>query len=235
MLPKFNQITDYELFAYIASGFSALAVFDLAGSSEIILGADWNASSGIVTLLFSYILGQIIAAPSKAIVEQWIVAKLFLAPSIVLMGRSPKLRKRIFLKKTLFREYYTPLVDHMRTRIDRSETSDAAQGEALFWRAFAVAKQDSIAYLRMQIFLKLYGFCRNMAFIGLSGSLVIFVSILLEHGGLGSELLSDERIKWVFLTQIIGIGMFHRYLKFYRLYCLETFQAYASSIQIEDP
>ncbi len=40
-------------------------------------------------------------------------------------------------------------------------------GEIVFWKAWPVIKRDALPYTRMDAFLRLYGFCRNLSFAAL--------------------------------------------------------------------
>ena len=90
--------------------------------------------------------------------------------------------------------------------------------EALFHHARIIARQSRETWEKGEVFLNLYGFCRNLSFVLLVGSPVLLVSGLLSErrevallgAGLGA----------------VGVGMLYRFLKFYRLYTFELFSAY---------
>lgn len=231
-MQKLSQLSDYELFAYIASGFTLLVVWDIVVSSHTVLGANWTVLRGVVIVLISYILGHIIASLSEFILERWFTSRVLLAPSINLMKSDSSMQKTRFWKRALFGGYYRPLSDNMKSRID-ARNSGNLEGESLFWSAFIIAKQDENAYTRMYSFLKLYGFCRNMAFVAIIGAFSILSDIAIDCllGQVAS--LGDQRLRYASFALFVACGMFHRYLVFYRLYTLEVFISYASSTQTE--
>ena len=231
-MQRLPQLSDYELFAYIASGFALLVVRDIVVSSHTVLCADWTVLHGVLIVLVSYILGHIIAWPSERCIEQWFTSRILHAPSITLMNRDHSLRNICCWKRVLFRGYYTPLNDHLRSKVDARNTRNL-EGESLFWSAFIVAKRDENAYSRMFSFLKLYGFCRNMAFVAILGGFSIIFDITCDYFFGQTGLLGDQRFKYVAFALLVGYGMLYRYLTFYRLYSLEVFISYASSIQVE--
>jgi hypothetical protein len=81
----------------------------------------------------------------------------------------------------------------------------------------------------MDSFLKLYGFCRNMAFVALCGFGLLTTLALLEWHRGGDLSLINTRLQWALVAFLLGLGMLHRYLKFHRLYSIEVFVAYAES------
>jgi len=231
-MQRLPQLSDYELFAYLASGFAFLVMWDVWAPSNIVLGANWTVLYGVYIALLSYVLGQIIATPSELVLERWFTSKVLLAPSITLMNCDPRLRKRSFLKRSLLGEYYRPLDANQRSNIDVINT-EGLTGEALFWNAFVIAKQDMNAYSRMYSFLKLYGFCRNMAFVLLLSSSCILIDIAVDSFCGQTGVQNEQKLRYAVFAFVAGLGMLHRYLKFYRLYSLEVFLSYASSNPME--
>jgi hypothetical protein len=229
------RFSDYDVFAYLASGLGALVVWDLAFSTHYVLGANWTVASGALIIAAAYIIGQILAAPSGWFIERKFVRHVLLRPLVVLM-ETEKLGWRKFLKKTLLQDYYNPLDSGLqrkvRERASAENGGDYLAGDALFWCAFPVAKRDSHAYPRMDSFLRLYGFCRNMAFVGFAGAFLIAAVAVVEWASLGWSDLVARQFRWGLLALLIGFGMLHRYLKFFRLYAVEVFVSYSYK---EDP
>lgn len=95
-----------------------------------------------------------------------------------------------------------------------------APGEALFWPAYAYARQTPAVMARLENFLNLYGFCRNIALVSFIDAAVLYWSYMWTDG-------PSEHLLFARLAVVIGIGMTLRYLKFYRLYANEVFTAYA--------
>lgn len=234
-MDKLARFSDYDIFAYIASGLSAFVVWDIVFSTHYVLGAEWTVASGSLTIAAAYIIGQILAAPSGWLIERQFVHHVLFRPSIILMA-SREIGWRVFLKKTLLQDYYNPLDAGLRRKVGLRATADRGgeiAGETVFWCAFPVAKKEASANARMDGFLKLYGFCRNMAFIGLAGACFIASDATTEWARLGWSDHIGQQFRWALLALLIGLGMLHRYLKFFRLYNVEIFVAYSEAATTE--
>ncbi len=234
-MDKLARFSDYDVFAYVASGLAAFVVWDIVFTTHYVLGAAWTAASGALTIAAGYIVGQILAAPSGWLIERRFVHQVLFRPSIILMN-SRKLGWRKFLKTTLLQDYYTPLNAGLQEKVRKHAAADRGgevAGEDLFWCAFPIAKKDENAYARMDGFLRLYSFCRNMAFVGLAGACFITVDAMLEWSRLGWSAHLAQQLRWALLAMVIGLGMLHRYLKFLRLYNVEILAAYSENLQAE--
>lgn len=230
-MDKLARFSDYDVFAYVASGLAALVVWDIGFATHYVLGAEWTVASGALTIAAAYIVGQILASPSGWLIERQFVHHVLFRPSVVLLDSRPIGWRRL-LKVTLLQDYYTPLDGGLRRRIRERATTERGQevsGEAVFWCAYPVAKKDSTAYVRMDGFLKLYGFCRNMAFVGLFGALLVAGDAVLEWMRSGWAAHVEQQLRWALIAVLIGVGMLHRYLKFFRLYGVEVFIAYSEA------
>ena len=73
---------------------------------------------------------------------------------------------------------------------------------------------------RLDNFLNLYGFCRNMALVAFVDAALFYWSYLQPNG-------PSEHLLWSRLSLIVAIGMTLRYLKFFRLYANEVFTSFA--------
>jgi hypothetical protein len=88
-------------------------------------------------------------------------------------------------------------------------------------------KRDQATLERLNSFLNLYGFCRN-----LSLALILAVPLLL-YGALREfdyktlQGINGDRLAWAAVALVASIGMFYRYLKFFRHYTVEVFMTYA--------
>ncbi len=89
--------------------------------------------------------------------------------------------------------------------------------------AFAAVRSDALTYTRLSTFLNLYGFCRNVSL----ASLV--AAVALAAGSLAGTAYTGTLIApgwWALGAFVIALGLFYRYLKFYRLYACEVLAAY---------
>ncbi|MFH1349886.1 MAG: hypothetical protein ABII26_03025, partial [Pseudomonadota bacterium] len=74
---------------------------------------------------------------------------------------------------------------------------------------------------RLNTFLNLYGFSRNISMSGLLAASVLII-------GMFSTGFSTQKMWWIIVALGICIGMFYRYLKFFKHYTEEVFRAYAA-------
>jgi hypothetical protein len=230
-MDKFLRFSDYDIFAYLATGLASLLAWDFAFGTHWVLGATWAAADAIASIFAAYIVGQIIASPAAWVLERRFVRRILGSPSRVLFCEPPPGRLRQ-LKQRLFPDYYMPLDRRLAERVRekaRSEGQPDASGESLFWTAFARSKRDAGTYARMDAFLKLYGFCRNIAFVGVASAALIGVGAIWQArtSGLNSEI--RNHLLWAGVALLAGVAMFYRYLKFHRLYSVEVFVGYAES------
>lgn len=229
-MSNLSKVTDYEFFAYVASGFWALAISDLLIGRQFIFGQDWTISETALMFMASYILGQILASPAQAIIERVLVHKILLPPSITLLDEDARLRSRRLLRAALFRSYYRPLDAGIREKIwcrSKEESERQLNGEALFWQAYSITKNDAKVAARLSTFLKLYGFCRNMTFINLCGFVSFIIATII--GSINSEeFVLTDHLFMAGISLIITLVMLIRFLKFYRLYSVEIFVAYST-------
>lgn len=214
--------TVYDFFAYLSSGFLFLAAVDFVVEQQLILSQDTDVVSGFFWILISYITGQILASPSSWLLEREIVGKFLNTPSVNLFSERPKT-----WRTKLFPGYFTPLPETTQKRIqEKAEIYGITEiGEPLFIHAFGQVKSNESYIARLNIFLNMYGFSRNISFTCLISAVVISVGSLKEG--------TWDTLPWVFLAIIGSIGMFYRYLKFFRQYSYELFISYAELVKEE--
>ena len=81
----------------------------------------------------------------------------------------------------------------------------------------------------MGIFLNQYGFCRNIAFVAILSATFDLAAIYGVTPAAAATPTADRLWSWAVVSIICGLLMFHRFLKFYRLYAVEVFVAYVES------
>ena len=139
--------------------------------------------------------------------------------------------RRKILARTVLHDYYAPFDDGIKTKVlarAKAEHGGDVSGEALFWCAFPVAKNDATAYARMQSFLKLYEFCRNLAFVSIIGAIVLGVNAVWAWSIDGWQEHASGQAWWALLALLAAVGLFLRYLMFLRLYSREIFVTYST-------
>jgi hypothetical protein len=221
----FDRLSDYDVFAYLPQGFLVLAAIDYLVGTNFVLNANWDVTKGLLVVFVAYIAGHIAASPSSAILERWLVAKYLKPPSINLLSlKKYKLATRLF-----FSDYYTPLKDPLRSDVLKKlnlTTVGGIDGERIFWTTYPVATKDEYARTRMATFLNLYGFCRNVSFIAGTVALLLLVQTIWMKV-VDGYYIDIERIEVAIALVIVAFAMFQRYLKFFRLYSVEVFKAFA--------
>ncbi len=205
----------YDFFAYLSSGILLILSTDYAVQSGRLLGSNLKLLDGSFLTIIAYIVGQIAAGPSAWLLERNVIGKWLGRPNTNLFRRTGGYKQR------LFPGYYTPLPESTQKRIRERAKSHGVHdpGEALFLHAFGKMKQHEGTLARLNSFLSLYGFCRNMSFALLIVSLLFSFSWLVQQDvGL---------LKWASVAILGSAGMFYRYLKFLRQYSYELFVSYA--------
>ncbi|MEC8714753.1 MAG: hypothetical protein VXY04_05975 [Pseudomonadota bacterium] len=217
--------TDYDFYAYLTSGLILVATFDLAFfGGELVYQESWTFVQGVFWTIVCYLIGHVVAGLSSLILQQLAFSGLFLSPeAIVLDLKGPRLHERIF--RRLFADEYSRLPEHI-SRIIReklaqetgNEISIQTDRETIFQTAFSVSRYEVSSKERLDVFMNLYGLCRNVSFSFLISSAVFTTSALLARDRFDIIL--------AFITGIMAVGMFGRYLKFYSAYTREILRTY---------
>lgn len=219
-----NQLpfTVYDFFGYLASG----AVV-LAGCTAAFVGyAPFQESPvlliGFILVITIYILGHIVANLAADLIERRLVRARLHPPTDILLGfHLPE-----GWETRLFPEYSNPLPSGVQDRVKK--LAGSRTGESLFFHCHAVMKSDSVVQGRLETFLNLYGFCRNMTLALLLVTLSLGAGMILGTAETGPEVGPG----WWLAASLIGaLGMFYRYLKFYRQFSVELLTSYAESDQ----
>lgn len=211
--------TDYDFWAYISAGIVFLFALDHVTQSGFMGRPNWTFIEGLFTMACAYIVGHLLAGVASAVLERRLVAKWLGPPSVTLLGvkRGPTWFRRIYPS------FYESLPLETQTAIleKAHDANIVTPGDALFILAFASARNNNASMDRMSKFLNLYGFCRNL-------SLTTFLCALLLAI---TAALFDRVVDylWASASLVLSVGMFFRYLKFYRHYAVEVFTTYAYS------
>ncbi len=213
--------TAYDFFGYIASGFVLIAcLFGSLGlwsvateEPSLIIGFAWAVGS--------YVVGQLVAGVSGFVLQRWAVCRG--------LGRSEDLlfgEVRAGWLRHIFPGYFSPLPRNTQTRILQISAERAGiktAGRDLFLHCHSVVKRDAAVYGRLGVFLNSYGFCRNICMATLVGGSFLLARDLIQKGGGHVE---GSMITIACALLVVSVGMFYRYLKFYRQYTYEVFISY---------
>jgi hypothetical protein len=211
----------YDFFAYLASGFVLLWFVSYAFDLPWFAGA---GPSGVLLqwIIGSYVIGHVIAHLSSAMIEATVVRRWLGRNESTLFGDVTGWRSRYFPG------FFKALPASTQQRVlARATTNGITEpGEGLFYHCFGVVKNDATAFGRMNTFLNLYGFARNISMACLLGIAVLAVGALRPFLRGGAP--SYEK-QWMILPAlVVAIVMFYRYLKFYRHYSLELYVTFAA-------
>lgn len=215
-----NQLpfTVYDFFGYLASG----AVV-LAGCTAAFIGYQPFEGSpgllvGFILVITIYVIGHIVANLAGDLIERRLVRARLHPPTELLLGFQVAGK----MEARLLPGYSTPLPAGVKDQIKK--LAQPRTGDALFFHCHAVMKSDTAVQVRLETFLNLYGFCRNMTLALLIVAPSLATGLILGTADTGPTVSPG----WWLLGSALGaIGMFYRYLKFYRQFAVELLTSYA--------
>ncbi len=208
----------YDFFGYLASGLLILVGMQLVLGFPQILGHELKFVDSAFLLLAIYVAGQIIATPARALLEDLVVGKILHRPSVNLLRA-----KRPLVRGILFPGFYRPLPEPIRRRLLERKDAEGIEGtdESFFLQVRykpEVLENEGLSK-RLDSFISKYGFSRNLAF----SSLVVGCALLWKSFS-GHD---SEALKYSIAAISASFLLFYRYLKFFRQYSYELFNAYA--------
>jgi hypothetical protein len=206
----------YDFFAYLASGFVVLVIGAHAFDINALPQKDASSVLLLAWVIAAYITGHVVAHLSAAVIENGFVRQR-LGSDATFFASALGWRRR------LFRAYLEPLPSRVIERV--LARANMCPDPSLFFHCWAVAKRDPVAFSRMNTFLNLYGFARNIAMACALGVLALAIGALRVFLAGGSPATDKQ---WLILpVTATGLIMFYRYLKFLRLYAIELYVTYA--------
>jgi hypothetical protein len=209
--------TNYDFFAYIASGFVFLFALDHVLGTGWMIRPSWTVVEGVFATACAYAVGHLIAGIASALLERRLVRRWLGPPNLHLFGAG---NPSAWVKR-IYPVYFEPFPPETQARIrDKAAKEGVTQpGEAMYRLSFNTARENKAASRRMADFLNLYGLCRNLSFTALVSAVMLVIgAIYWRHR-------SD--LWWAAAGVVLSVGMLFRYLKFYRHYALEVFTCYA--------
>jgi len=207
----------YDFFGYLASGLLILVGMQLVFGFPQILGHELKLVDSAFLLLAVYVAGQIIATPAKAFLEDLVVGKMLHRP-----GENLLRTKGPLVRGILFPGFYKPLPEPIRKKLLKRKEAEGIEGsdESFFLqvRYKPEVLENERLLKRLDSFISKYGFARNLAF----SSLVVGCALLWKsYSG-----HNPETLKYSITALSAGFLLFYRYLKFFRQYSYELFNAY---------
>ena len=162
----------YDFFAYLSSGFFLIIGAEFTLGYPQILFHDLSSIQLVMLILASYVCGQIIASTSKTVLQDVIIRRILGAPDKNLLLSKPPL-----LRGIIFSNYYKPVPSVTRNVIAEYRDKITPKDDELFYRIrFSKELQSNdLLNTRLAIFLKQYGFARNLSFVCLLLGIGIWV------------------------------------------------------------
>lgn len=169
----------YDFFGYLTSGLVVIIGMDLTLGFPHILGKDLKVVEGALLLIAVYVVGQIIATPAKALLEDGLIGKILERPSVNLFKE-----KKVSIRVFLFPGYYTPFPDQTRKKILDKAKSEGIEGTGedffLHVRYSPAILHDQRLMDKLNSFLNKYGFNRNLSFSALVVGVALFLKVQLS-------------------------------------------------------
>ncbi|MCE3001244.1 MAG: hypothetical protein LW860_00895 [Xanthomonadaceae bacterium] len=203
-----------------------LFAVDQAAGTKLLMRESWTVVQGIVVVLIAYTVGQLVASASSWLYEKLLVGRLLGYPRNILFGQP----KAWFWVRRLMPSYFASLPgETQRAVLAKGRKVGVDQpGETLFWPAHVYGRGTPAVAARLDSFMNLYGFCRNVALVGLVNAAILYWSYLQSDG-------PAEHLLWARVSLLVSLGMTLRYLKFYRHFAIEVFTAWAFASDNEEP
>jgi len=216
----------YDFFGTLAAGFVALATVDFAFDGGWLLESELTPVLGVVWIVLAYTIGHIIAHVSSVFLEHGVLRRGLGSPETHMFAGN----RAGGIWPRLFPGNFQPLPEdtQQRVRARAAEEGVACSGRGFFFHCHAIVKRDPATRERLGSFLNMYGFCRNMCMAGLLAVPILLIGSVREFN-VDSWWSSIEKPQlWAAVGALgVSVGMFYRYLKFFRHYTLEVFTTYA--------
>jgi len=216
----------YDFFGYLSSGFAVLAALDFASGARWLFADSVPAGFALVILLAAYVTGHLVAHVSSVVLEHGFLRRVLRSPEEHLLATT-KISTRW---RWLFPGNFAQLPQGTRERVLAKAAAAGAglEPRALFFHCHACVKSDEVTLGRLNTFLNLYGFCRNLAMsVLLSGFILMGLTVLRASWPLSAESQSSLLIGVLCLP--LSYVLLLRYLKFFRHYTVEVFVSYAEA------
>lgn len=218
----------YDFFGYLSSGFLILFAIDYLFNN----GQQTNNSLPVAHIFFwiliAYIIGHLISHISS-----------FLLGEKLLRGLLGSAEVHLFKDKTeshwakIFPGYFKPLPSDTRERISAlaNEQNINVGGRGFYYYCHPRVRRDQFTLDRLNIFLNIYSFCRSICMALLILTITFLVSFVFDW-----MILDNVNLSKLFLAVIAfvgAVGLFYRYLNFFRHYTVEVFTSWAELCRIE--
>jgi hypothetical protein len=214
----------YDFWAYLSAGFLLLFGFDSFAGTRLVTRDTWTVVQTVLAVSVAYAVGQLVASASSVLFERLLVGKALGYPRLTLFGQS---QARRWVRR-LLPTYFDELPAETRAKVLEKAKAEGitAPGESLFLLAFAKARETPAVMSRLDNFLNMHGFARNIALVALVDAALFYWSYMQPKG-------PPDHLLYSRLALGVGVGMLYRYLKFFRLYAHEVFTSFAYAKEAE--
>lgn len=217
----------YDFFAYLATGFIVLSAADYA------FGLGWlqkeKLPPGMIVFLTlgAYVLGHLVANLSSYFLEHRFLRGVLKSPEETLFNETKG------GWALLFPIFFKPFPAETQKRVlDRAVAAGIIRpGRGLFFHCHSIVKRDKSTADRLGNFLNTYGFCRNASMASLIAAAILLCAAVRHMEWKTAEGLETDKLVWAAVAIIVAIGLFYRYLKFFKHYTEEVFRDYAEPVQ----
>lgn len=210
--------TSYDFWAYLSAGFLLLLAMDQISGTQLLTRDSWTVVQGGVAVVCAYTLGHLVASMSSLFFERFFVGVVLGYPRNVVLGQ-PTAPKWL---RVCMPGYFKVLPNETVQRVlDKARAEQVVgPGEALFWLAYRGARSEPAVMSRLDNFLNLYGFCRNMALVSFMDAGMLYWSYRWNEG-------PETHLYFSWAAIAVGTGLIFRYLKFFRLFSIEVLTSFA--------
>lgn len=220
----------YDTLGYLAAGFLILAAAELGYDGTWLVERDWKPGSTALYVTMAYVIGHIVANISSYLIEHRFLRGLLKSPEETLFA-DEKPSEKCGWREKLFPIFFKPLPKKTQDRILKAAEPEGLNepGRALFLHAFAVVKSDKVTMDRLNTFLNLYGFCRNMCLAMLIAPVILVTGAARHVVMVGWTDADCAKLLFALVSIAGAVGMLYRYLKFFRHYTIEVLNSYPES------
>ena len=213
----------YAFFGYLASGFVVLGAFDMGFSQGWLSQSEFKLIPGLALVFAAYILGHAVAHIAWSLIEECFVRKILCSPEETLFKSDfPTKWKKVFPG------FYKPLpLETQQAVLRRAKQSGiAGPGQGLFFHCHATVMQNQNVKERLDSFLNLYGFARNVSFACSIAAIILLIASMRDVWA-SPRTVHINLLGFAFIALIVAFIMLYRYLKFFRHFTTEVFRVFA--------
>lgn len=213
----------YDFFAFLATGFIVLCAADYAFDLGWLQKEKFPPGMMAFLILSAYVLGHLVANLSSYFLEHKFLRGVLKSPEETLFKETNGGWAR------LFPIFYKPFPPETQKRVlDRAKAAGIDRpGRGLFFHCHSIVKRDKATAERLSNFLNVYGFCRNVSMASLIAAAMLVFAAFRNIDPKTANGLQADKLVWAAVAVIVSIGLFYRYLKFFKHYTEEVFRDYA--------